>query len=319
MMAITGRNRYIPDVEWSDKSIVHNLFRRYELLFGRREGIRVEDSVAVSYLHDKRVLTHEIYTIEALCAFVETWVRGKMPKLVFVRVPQLVFANPNYVQTPFAPFVPYINFAIAFDAATAAVGGSFSKTCTGSNLLLIAGVFHNTGDGTYTGNTYNSVALTNLTSQQVGVGTQLVDIWYKVAPATGSNTFAYTGTDATPANYAVSYTGVKQTGFPDAQSSTNAIAASSVTTTLTTVADNCWAVAVVRSTSAGETNNSSAAATGRATGTGSNYWDSNGALTPAGGKTISYSGSVSSWGVTSASFAPVVATANSGFFLAASR
>lgn len=204
--------------------------------------------------------------------------------------------------------------AIALDTSGTRSGtGTLSFTCTGTNLILVVGVFGNTGDGTVTGMTYNGVSLTQAIEQTLPVGTQYVRLYYLIAPTTGTNNLVVSGTDPSCNIVATSYTGVKQTGQPDATVGNTALASTTVSATLTTVANNCWAIAMVRSSAAGETNNSSAAATNRSNTNGHNYWDSNGALTPAGDKTLSYSSSASNWGLAGISVSPVVVT-NSSFF-----
>ncbi len=194
--------------------------------------------------------------------------------------------------------------AIAFDATSLVDGGtSVSHTCTGSNLILFAGVSFNTADGTITGATYNGVGMTEVTRQAVGgvPGTQTVALFYLVAPATGSNTLAVTGTASAPTLIGSSYTGAKQTGIPDASASTNSASATSISQAVTTVADNSWVVAIVRDT-AGTVSNTGSVSTSRDATT--YFWDTNAAKTPAGGVTASYSGSSGAWAVIVASFAP---------------
>lgn len=134
--------------------------------------------------------------------------------------------------------------AIAFDASSTGeqVPGTspitFSHTCTGSNLVLLVGVETIT---TCSGVTYNGVAMTQLVTTNVGgVVNYLFGL---VAPATGANNVvvSFTGGSTYCRAVAASYTGVSQTGLPDATGS-NTIAGSSttMTTTLTTVANNCW-------------------------------------------------------------------------------
>lgn len=144
---------------------------------------------------------------------------------------------------------------IAYDAtsSSANVTGTntttFAHTCTGSNRILIVGVQITEAATTVTGITYNGVALTKIDHKDVPNGSRRVEMWYLVAPATGSNNVVVT-LSGTPANWfsagAVSYTGVKQTGIPD--SSATASANSGGTNTnlnTTTVADNAWLIGVL--------------------------------------------------------------------------
>lgn len=134
--------------------------------------------------------------------------------------------------------------AIAFDAATN--GGynvaSYSHTCTGSDLALIATITRLTG-GTPTA-TYNGVSMTSVGSRANTFG-WTTTVFVLLNPATGSNTLAFSTTGSDYISGCSSYTGVKQSGFPDSSASIEGAAATSpVTATTTVVASNCWTWAV---------------------------------------------------------------------------
>lgn len=186
--------------------------------------------------------------------------------------------------------------AIAFDAASesftnSATSLTWSHTCTGSDRILWVSVMASSARN-ITGVTYNGVALTSLTRS---AGTQPMQLWYLIAPATGANNIVVSIDGAASFIYtsAGSYTGVEQSGQPDAQA-TNSTTASSVTTTLTTIADNCWTILGARGATSGNTD-ASTNSTERAAGAAGTVqlYDSNGAVTPAGsfGMTITTAGS----------------------------
>ncbi len=114
---------------------------------------------------------------------------------------------------------------VAFDATTNGSSGtgslSFSHTCTGTSRVLIATIVAaQATDGTPNPTvTYNSVSMTLLGKQIPGATLRNMFVFYLINPATGSNTFSCTlnGSGAVNLHEAilVSYTGVKQTGFPD--------------------------------------------------------------------------------------------------------
>lgn len=139
--------------------------------------------------------------------------------------------------------------AIAFDATDPGSQGagstthSWSHTCTGSNLMLIVSAISDNNVDSITGVTYNSVALTKLASAQIS-GARYVYLWYLIAPATGANTVVVTssGTEYSGGR-SISYTGVKQTGFPDSQSTATSTGVN-ITGTTTVVATDCWTVMV---------------------------------------------------------------------------
>src|SRR4051812_20674402 len=109
--------------------------------------------------------------------------------------------------------------AIAFDAASnldAHAGTSHTQahTCTGSNLLLLVGMRSISGD-IVSGATYNGVAMTLQNKTQM----QLNDwdyLFFLYAPTTGANNIVISSSSGTIYARAVSYSGVSQTGFPDA-------------------------------------------------------------------------------------------------------
>lgn len=213
--------------------------------------------------------------------------------------------------------------AIAFDNSTqhtrttSGSSTSFSHTCSGSDRILF--VFVNavnpTGN-TASSVTYDGVAMTKIDDEfaQVNVNTSL---WYLVAPATGSNTV--TVNFATLGSYvdcaASSYTGAAQTSPIDANSKNNTTG-NSVSTTVTSTTDNCWVVTcgyhgALTSLSAGGTSR-------EITISGSQrglIGDSNAAVTPAGGRTMTISGGSSQTSaIIAAAFKPAgAAPAATGF------
>lgn len=133
--------------------------------------------------------------------------------------------------------------AIAFDAEGSGNGTGTSvdatHVCTGANRLLLVGVYKGTNNADeITGVTYSGVAMTRVNTQN-GPNFKIY-LYALIAPATGSNTItASCSTSRFIQIFSGSYTGVSQTGFPDAETSSN-INSTGLTETLTTVADNCW-------------------------------------------------------------------------------
>ena len=197
--------------------------------------------------------------------------------------------------------------AIAFDSATqqADAGGisslTFSHTCSGSDRILFVGTEGTTGGSDLiTGITYASVAMTRIGSAYKGAGGRFINLFYLIAPSTGANNIVISasGVDVIGAS-ASSYTGVNQSSQPDAFATATATA-STLTGTVTTVADNCWTVMFAH----GDNITAGAGTTVRATGSGYGICDSNGAKTPAGSTSLIATPSAS-WSGIIASFAPV--------------
>lgn len=167
-----------------------------------------------------------------------------------------------------------------------------SYTCgSGSNRLLVVGLVGDTDNGNddITSVTYGGVAMTLAKkSASATGGTLRYDyIYYLLNPASGANNVVINCTN----NHfllavAADYTGVKQSGQPDATTTqTSGSAVTSLTTSITTVADNCWAVLLEQQDKTGATPTAGAGATRRTFGASFNQpalFDSGGAITPAG-------------------------------------
>src|SRR5205085_12355012 len=87
MAVVTGAPRYVTDVEWSSKSWTHNVFRLYELSFGRRWGIRPELTSALGIDEKGReTVTYQFHSFEAIVAHIEARIRGLVPVTIPVKV-----------------------------------------------------------------------------------------------------------------------------------------------------------------------------------------------------------------------------------------
>ncbi len=82
MSWLTRAPRYRPEAEYKPQLWVYNGFRLYESIFGRRYGVRKE--TASSYIWhpelNKRILTYEFYTWEAVLMHAEATIRGTFPR-----------------------------------------------------------------------------------------------------------------------------------------------------------------------------------------------------------------------------------------------
>jgi len=139
---------------------------------------------------------------------------------------------------------------IAFDAATSATGNSspltwpHTVTAAGANRILLVGVsLRNNAAQTVTTVTYADAALTALPAAVNGTEAY-AQIWYRLNPATGSNSSVVVtlsaDADAEVVAGSVSFTGVNNQGNPiDASNSTTGTG-NTATVSLTTVANNAW-------------------------------------------------------------------------------
>ena len=302
---ITGKPRYLPKIVWSEKSFVHNAFRLYELIFWRRYGIRPESFASIDE-HGK--IHREFYSIEAMLAHIETIIREGfyVPDSIKIFVPRLITPQGFQLTSGFL-------FAIAVDTPTSTATGAsprtLSHTCsTGSDrLLLVASLVAQTSQ-TVTGVTYNAVSMTGSISvaPDSGPNYYYIKLWYLFAPATGANNIVATAS-SNVGMQALSYSGAKQSGFPDASTTVGPSQASPINGTVTVVAADSW-MAMFGSDGAGNPT-AGTGTTQRGSGTpgGAGFFDSNGALA-AGSRTLQMTWTGGSTGnAVVVSFAPAAA------------
>lgn len=195
--------------------------------------------------------------------------------------------------------------AVAYDNGTANGTQSYSHTVTGSNTFLV--LFVLTSSTTAPSATYNGVSMTYGNIQARNGNGAWIHWLYLTNPATGSNTVSITA-----GNYynsvALSYTGVKQTGQPEANAST-----ASSSTTVTTTTNNAFVV--VGYTASGTPGAGQSNWITRASGGGTYCGDSNGPVSPAGAYTVQTTTNGDD-ALIALSIAPAaVATTNAAFLL----
>lgn len=143
--------------------------------------------------------------------------------------------------------------AIAFDASSNGTTNAVSQgtltvshTSTGSNrALVVLGVVDNVNvsGASITGCTYNTVAMTQIFDSGVIGSTIRYYGFLLPGNASGANSIVLTAsTNAQLSLAAVSYTGVNQTGQPDASGGAAITGLGPFTESVTTVADNDWVI-----------------------------------------------------------------------------
>lgn len=190
--------------------------------------------------------------------------------------------------------------SIAFDAA---VDGGFGNpvtsltwahTCTGANGLLLVVVVgdHPGGHDDITGVTYAGVSLTFVEKSVDSHLDSFVYLYALVGPSTGANNVVVSCTNAHALfGGSASYTGVSQTGFPDAQKvDLSGGAVATLATSLTSVADNCWMFIASGGYSVSTADPTAGTGATRRKNEGSfglwGLFDNNAAITPAGSTTM---------------------------------
>ena len=138
--------------------------------------------------------------------------------------------------------------SIAYDNASHSgflntTSNDLTHVTAGSNRGLAVFVYASTNN--ITGATYNGVSMTAVQNLLMtgGAAGQYLYEYYLANPATGSNTVTVSSSSGMGGYIsAVSYTGTKQTGQPDASNTGGSASTTSLTTSVTTVDDNCWLV-----------------------------------------------------------------------------
>lgn len=145
---------------------------------------------------------------------------------------------------------------------------------------------------------------------------QYIKLFYLIAPATGTNNVIVSCSAGDMYGVATSYTGASQTGQPDAQTTNGSATGTSLTTSVTTVADNSWLVGFSYMNFAISAGANTTLRIASGAGTVQYMMDSNGAKTPAGSHGLTTTDSTNGFsGHVIASFSPsAVATQNSNFF-----
>jgi hypothetical protein len=234
---ITGPREIITP-QWSKKSLVYNLFRVWELVFGRNikwtygapDTIHPE-AISTPIIENGKVVRviRHFFTWEALTVHIEQMIFESFKHLSFapfkVQWVQLVPAGNAKLAHPYV-------LAIAFDTITSNTASptSFSHTVSGSNPALVP--FYAAAGTDPSTVTYASVGLSKKATATVPTAGDPVSVWATATlpSATGSNTLASSG--GLPVGVqAISYSGVG--AITNANSGTGGTNGISVTYTVT--------------------------------------------------------------------------------------
>lgn len=300
--------RYRPEIQWSGSSWTHNVFRCYELIFGRKFGIRPEMSARYS----EGVITYTCHSWESAFALTEQYVRLFFKGIVFApkRVWIPLLQTPQGFTFPSSPFL----FAIAFDTSVIGGAGSatWSHTCTGSNIGLFIGMV--TTSGLASAATYNSVSASLTDSIASTNGCTGQTLFFLANASTGSNTVSVTVGAGVFQGYSCSYSGVS--AIDSHAANTVGTNQSSWPSSTTVVAANCWLIAM-GSGSGNFTGVTVAVGTVRQFNAGDDgIADSNGTV-GTGSQNITFQrASAQNWSSVIASFSPAGGAAATPAFLA---
>jgi hypothetical protein len=187
---------------------------------------------------------------------------------------------------------------------------------SGSNRLLVMSMI--TVEDTIDAVDFNATPMTFLAKVR-SPSDLYVQIWYQVAPAVGNHVvYARNVGGATQTACimgAVSYTGVDQTDPIDVSGTNTAASVTSITSSVTTVTDNVWTIIAARNNGGPQSPGTGSTNIGLEQDTyGYTMYDSNGALTPPGSKSmqITFPGTVTATGTVMAAICPATTGCGGG-------
>lgn len=208
--------------------------------------------------------------------------------------------------------------AIAFDVAgTAYVPTASTNSITivpsGSADFLVAFTMVPIARNC-SGVTWNSVGMTLIDTQNSSFFQ--LKAWYLKSPATGSHSLVATA-DASTEIYlgGMFYSGTDTTTQPDASAKQNNASGTTITQTVTTIADNSWLACCTLADGGGLAASTGSTTRGSILNTAFGVFDSNGAKSPAGSYSMIQTLNNSNNAGIIVSFKPLVAATNTSGFL----
>lgn len=336
---ITRHPRFNDGNRWVKGSWTGNAFALYHKLFWTRCGRNgIGDNIRAFSIQTEDFETGEktlqCFTWEAVFMNVEAQFRAWLRELKIPRVRIVSFAPAFPSGAGLVGMPPIFSFAIAVDTSTQdgnfaltqtpgqSITSSYTMSSTANGALFVGEQFSTTtGSDPVVTQTYNGTGMTSYQYQDSNtIGS--MSVRYLLGPSSGTHNIAInTGTVVQRYIAAASYTGVKQSGFPDATGTGSpqviSVATSNIAGSTTSSADNCWAFIWA--------NNDTGQAVSAGTNTtirqniasqGFAWADPNAAKTPAGTITLnlSFAGNCKIIGIYG-SFAPAVAAAVNSNFL----
>lgn len=161
--------------------------------------------------------------------------------------------------------------------------------------------------------TYAGTAMTEV-SNDLAAGARTF-IWILVNPTSGANDVVISlGASSNIRGQALSYTGAKQSAQPDASVFTRSATVTTLTGTITTVADNCWAIVFAFQENGNDLTASTNVTSRRNTPAYIQSGDNNADITPAGNLSQTVTAASGDIRISQISIAPVLAAAeNRGY------
>lgn len=310
LAVITGHKRDKVEIKWTRGCWTHNIFRAYEMFFWRRSGIRAEMS---KDLNSKIIACH---SWESVFVFIEENIRQAVKDFSFKKLIPIRIWIP-ILNTQAGPVFasPYL-FAVAYDTSTNGgfSGGptlTISHTITGSNpYLTVAQLGPVSGTNDVTSMTWNT---TEVMATAAGIripSDRFTALWHLMAPSTGAHSVVATFTGGFIVASSSSYSGVAQTGQPDASNTNSGTGTATLTVSVTTIADNCWLIGSLANAASSEGAGTGTTARQNPAGAGYGLFDSNGPKSPAGSYSLQGTSPTTSVAGAVISISPYVAAAS---------
>lgn len=232
--------KHFADFQFPRDMWVHNLFRLYEIIFGRRAGIRLE----MSAWADKNGNQGKFfYTWECLLSNTEAMIRRFFREFKFVPIKILV---PAFSNTGFrSPFL----FAIAWQMENDNGGNTASLTVSAitvastNTLVVSAATYLAASNNPITGVTFNtSENLTQLINQFFNAGSRITeDLWQIAAPSATTADVVISSAGTNMYGNADVYSGASTSGLIT-NTASNTGTGTAGTCTLTGTASSSWAI-----------------------------------------------------------------------------
>lgn len=199
------------------------------------------------------------------------------------------------------------SYPITLDASTnlgstAGTTLTAAHTCSGNDRILFVHIRTAGTTDTVSSVTYAGSNMT-LVDKKFGITNLGTYLYYLIAPTTGSNNVVINTTVAAISAIAVSYTGAKQSGQPDAHNNNESASTTGLSTSITVVATNSWAIMGVDSANGNDAAGTNATLRQAGPNTGVTVFDSNGPV-GTGTFTMGFTCDLGSANCVLASFAP---------------
>lgn len=249
--------RYRPTIEWARNNWTHNVFRIFELIFGRKFGIRCE---VVAYSNGD----YTFFTWEARIAHFEGIIRK-------VIVTELKLIDSHF----YSPSLRLQRGVIVYDTSgkqdAEGATATIALTLSGSNLTLVGYPYDTLGD-LLTGVTWNTTeTLTQV--NKINGNIAAYDYIYRLFnPTTGTFNVVATTSSINVRLMAASYSGTNQTALDNSSSGSAVNTATYTPSTITTNVDNCMTAWFVENNS-GNANTASTGTVRQSSGTGRSILD----------------------------------------------